>query len=206
MTKPCVKCGHDKRNGKGECMACARAAARDWRTRHPYRTRVPSGNACVTCHGTERYKNGDCKACAIKRSAVAHHKRKISPGGDQYQRQKTQQARLSKYGLSQEALTSLLVEYGGLCAICREAKATHIDHDHVTGCVRGVLCHQCNIGLGCFKDSLDRLSRAAIYLGMAAVSYENTADSRFDSESATGAGTGGDYSMSSLRTRRSPCA
>lgn len=52
----------------------------------------------------------------------------------------------------------------GLCALCRAAPAVHVDHDHVTGKVRGLLCFNCNGGLGQFKDRIDVLQAAVDYL------------------------------------------
>lgn len=53
---------------------------------------------------------------------------------------------------------------GGVCAICREAKAEHVDHDHSTGKVRGLLCFNCNGALGQFRDRTDLMIRAVGYL------------------------------------------
>ena len=51
------------------------------------------------------------------------------------------------------------------CAICGEHLVSpHVDHDHRTGAVRGMLCPACNHGLGHFRDSLANLRRAINYL------------------------------------------
>ncbi|UOY02503.1 endonuclease VII domain-containing protein [Blastococcus sp. PRF04-17] len=58
----------------------------------------------------------------------------------------------------------MLEAQGGLCAICRAAPAVHVDHDHVTGAVRALLCFNCNGGLGQFKDDPAVLRAAADYV------------------------------------------
>lgn len=69
-----------------------------------------------------------------------------------------------------------LVEYrameaaqGGVCAICDKPDSSkkrklHVDHNHVTHKVRGLLCHNCNAGLGSFRDSERSLQKAIDYL------------------------------------------
>ena len=47
--------------------------------------------------------------------------------------------------------------YGGICKL-------HIDHDHKTKKIRGLLCHKCNNGLGNFRDNIENLDRAKKYL------------------------------------------
>ena len=67
------------------------------------------------------------------------------------------------FGLTPEELASLVESQGGRCAIC-DGPPQHIDHDHATGKVRGVLCGPCNMGLGQFGDNPKRLARASSYL------------------------------------------
>ena len=60
-------------------------------------------------------------------------------------------------------------EQGGCCAICgtpqrKLKKRLSVDHDHATDMVRGLLCLRCNVGLGCFEDNVEILSRAMSYL------------------------------------------
>jgi Recombination endonuclease VII len=50
------------------------------------------------------------------------------------------------------------------CAICGRPKPKLLDHDHKTNRVRGILCVQCNFGLGHFQDSIRVLKKAIRYL------------------------------------------
>ena len=56
----------------------------------------------------------------------------------------------------------MLERQAGLCPICRRGLGDkpHVDHDHETGEVRGLLCFTCNVGLGNFSDDVERLQRA----------------------------------------------
>jgi len=59
-------------------------------------------------------------------------------------------------------------EQNGVCAICSgvsKNKSLAVDHNHVTGIVRGLLCDRCNRGLGNFQDSPKYFRRALEYLG-----------------------------------------
>jgi hypothetical protein len=77
--------------------------------------------------------------------------------------QKTLQRIKRQYPYAQE-----LARQNGVCLICRERpemfETFHYDHDHVTGEFRGLLCHQCNLGLGGFHDSISMLQNAIWYL------------------------------------------
>lgn len=53
----------------------------------------------------------------------------------------------------------------GLCTICgQEQKTLCVDHDHMTGEARGLLCSNCNSGLGMFQDNIEIFERVIIYL------------------------------------------
>jgi hypothetical protein len=69
-----------------------------------------------------------------------------------------------RYGITADDADAMLEAQGGLCAICRNAPAGHVDHDHVSGAVRALLCFNCNGGLGQFKDDPTVLRAAAEYV------------------------------------------
>jgi hypothetical protein len=77
------------------------------------------------------------------------------------------------YGITYTQLEEMHAHQGGVCAICARAiqvepgtqrDAAHVDHDHATGEVRGLLCNFCNRGLGYYEDDPGRLLAAAAYL------------------------------------------
>jgi len=88
-------------------------------------------------------------------------------------RARRRRANLAAYGLTPESFDQMLEEQHGGCAICgtplvlapRSApNMAAVDHCHTTKEVRGILCLNCNMGLGRFGDDPERLRRAAAYL------------------------------------------
>jgi hypothetical protein len=78
---------------------------------------------------------------------------------------------MKAYGITIAQYEAMLQTQGGVCAICSGPPAStngkkhfHVDHDHVTGKVRGLLCGNCNQGIGKFKDDGELLFKAAAYL------------------------------------------
>jgi len=75
-----------------------------------------------------------------------------------------------RYGITIEQFNSIASSQQGKCAICGTVLATlpprhtHVDHDHQTGRIRGILCHPCNIGLGNFKETIASFKAAITYL------------------------------------------
>lgn len=89
---------------------------------------------------------------------------------------------LKRYGLTEEDYEHMFTEQNGVCAICqqpethtssrsRRVKMLAIDHDHMTGEVRGLLCNNCNRAIGLLGDSVDTLLNAVGYLRSGGVKY-----------------------------------
>jgi hypothetical protein len=69
------------------------------------------------------------------------------------------------YGLELADWDQMVIGQLGCCAICLQpGLELHVDHCHETGVIRGLLCSNCNNGLGRFADEPDRLRAAADYI------------------------------------------
>jgi len=82
---------------------------------------------------------------------------------------------LKKYGLSLEQYKEMSLKQNNTCAICNspetatlkkngKIKKLSVDHNHITNKIRGLLCINCNRGIGSFKDDVEKLKRAILYL------------------------------------------
>jgi hypothetical protein len=105
----------------------------------------------------------ECKVCNRVRSRAYQQARRTSDP-DHVRRQ-----RLSRYGVTPEQFDQMLADQGGECAICGTdvpggRGGFHVDHNHDSGAVRGLLCHACNVGIGHLGDSTTRLEAALAYL------------------------------------------
>jgi hypothetical protein len=73
-----------------------------------------------------------------------------------------------KYGITLEDYDRMFDAQGGVCAICGEARpeerTLHVDHDHETGAIRGLLCFRCNNALGDLREDVDLFQAAVNYL------------------------------------------
>ena len=77
-----------------------------------------------------------------------------------------------QYGITLEEKKQMMLDQDNKCLICqviftdcRRCKTSaHVDHCHVTGKIRGILCSRCNLGLGHFSDSVTKLLSAARYM------------------------------------------
>lgn len=110
-----------------------------------------------------------CAVCRSERSKESYHRDK-----SYYKRAGRQNHLKRRYGLSVEDFDRMLAEQKNSCPICNrflQAKADKgtswfpvVDHDHVTGKVRGILCNGCNTGIGLMGEDPARFTAAVAYL------------------------------------------
>ena len=105
-----------------------------------------------------------CKVCWKS----ATDKRRNGPKRIIELRQRRNRHLIRTYGISIEDYEDKLIKQGGVCGICNRAKdgikALAVDHDHESGKVRGILCENCNRGIGMFKHDQKLLNLAIAYL------------------------------------------
>lgn len=140
----------------GEHVSCGCLRAERMRARHvACRVHVVDGHKkCVRCKQmlpvesfsksgkTLNGLQGRCKSC----SAVYECRR--------------------KFGVTiEEAEALVILRQSTTCAVCFSADDLHIDHDHQTGRIRGILCGHCNRALGMLRDDPERILRLLQHLG-----------------------------------------
>lgn len=190
----CRRCGGTERPSKcaAICLGCRRSrprkSAADYRSmRKAFRGRRLASGLCWTCGGKkERSDRTYCGVC-LKSRATAAAERVASlkerglcrncekPSGGKALCSPCAANTLDKhlmrsYGITLKQFNDLSSAQKHRCAICRRkpvekpGERLHVDHDHVTSRVRGLLCGQCNRSLGGFMDDQELLRRAIEYL------------------------------------------
>lgn len=151
------KCGDAYANHFGKTGAKRRLARwAAWQATNP---------TCVQCdEPIPDHKRVGTMYCSPACKSRAQSERWLASGkASAYNRQRA-------YGITREQYDELLAAQGNRCAICGsdewpgKNRAPHVDHDHGTGKVRGLLCGKCNTGLGQFDDDPTRLAAAIEYL------------------------------------------
>lgn len=150
---PAKKCTHvdPPRNKNNACALCRKALRAAQRAANPDKIRAQG------------------RAAALRRRARDPEKiRKLRRQWDAANPEKVRAYSLaSRYGLTHFEFDVRCVAQNNACAICRASFAETkpcVDHDHGTGEVRGILCHNCNRMLGLAKDDEQTLQRAIEYL------------------------------------------
>jgi len=168
--KTCTKCLQSKditsftkrvRSKDGLDMWCKTCKSNHEKTRN-YAPNYHGTKTCTSCliekpkvdFGIDKRKQGGidtrCFSCNVKRSYATGIKR--------------------KYSITKEQVDQMKLKQNNCCAICKNKETSKkainlsIDHDHSSGKVRGLLCNNCNNGLGRFKDDCNLLQAAIDYL------------------------------------------
>lgn len=155
---------YSKDGHRPTCIEC-------WRTIH---RRTPEQNREFREKNIDRIRAYDRKRITPewKRREKSIYDRKYRHGDPERQRN---WAMKRQFGITLEQYEQMLKDQDGLCAICfqpesRKSNRSHkpknlaIDHCHEIGTVRGLLCQDCNTGIGLFKDSPFLMIKAAKYL------------------------------------------
>ncbi len=153
------------------CLRCGKAFLPTARGQK-YCGRQKERGTCSWLNGrdqTKRFVVENKDRCRDQRRAWAR-KRAEDPT---YREHLRDRHRRKYYGITREQFDAIKAAQGGGCAICGQPRGRFlrgcdrdlaVDHDHATKLLRGLLCDDCNIGLGMFEHSIERLQSAIGYL------------------------------------------
>lgn len=114
-----------------------------------------------------RAEHKEEQSVAYHRYYATHKKELAARCSNYYRDYAVFSHRKKAYGLSIDDYEKLILEQNGVCAICSRlpnGRNLSVDHNHVTGKIRGLLCLPCNTMLGMANDSIDILIKAIEYL------------------------------------------
>ena len=141
--------------------------------------RMYCGEACKYAAGEAAKKlraGAHVRTCACGSADVARVGKpvcpacRIDPRSSESAKARERRRTLRRYGITEQVWDHMLARQGGRCAVCRtdtpggRGESWHIDHDHVTGQVRGLLCQRCNVAIGMLEDSPDLIRAALRYV------------------------------------------
>lgn len=119
---------------------------------HPERKHLAKG-LCKPCYDAARTAGNRDAHNARKRAwAAANPEKRLAT------------KRRHLYGIEHDTVVARYKAQDGHCKICLTGPAAHLDHNHATGKVRGLLCGSCNRALGLFREDPERIARAISYL------------------------------------------
>jgi hypothetical protein len=134
--------------------------------------RRPECKACTSALRLKRYRlNRESEIARVRAWQKAHPER-LKAWREKNRDRRLEQLReihlRKKFGLTVKEFSRMLESQGGVCALCKAPPtpgiSLHVDHDHGTGEVRGLLCVRCNNAIGLLRENPDLMRRAARYV------------------------------------------
>jgi hypothetical protein len=127
------------------------------------KTRKPLSDFWKNKTTTDGYQSW-CKQCWV----ITTTNRRNGPNREIELRQRQNRHLVRSFGITLEQYEKLLKTQGGVCAICHQLnpgiRKLSVDHDHKSGQVRGLLCENCNRGIGQLQETASNLLSALAYL------------------------------------------
>jgi hypothetical protein len=131
---------------------------------------------CSAEHARAWYEANREKVLADRKVWYEANRERINAKQREYRRLNPERKRAYRlkyeFGITVEDYNRMVEDQGGNCAICllppagtgRNTQRLHIDHDHETGEIRGLLCHACNTSLGQLAEDHERMQRMIDYV------------------------------------------
>lgn len=187
VTKPgtCSECDgpilrHEVSGKRVTCgPECATARSRRLKIEKYAASRpVPAQRSCLDCPIDISHRRANCVRCHSCQDLYRRRKNRALVAAaweavptDERRRRRLESRLKAIYGIDFPTYEAMLKEQGGCCAICGNpphgrgrTNGLVVDHDHATGAARGLLCGNCNTGIGLLDESPDVLTQAVRYL------------------------------------------
>lgn len=176
-SKRCAKCRTEKPAGEFNSSGATPDRLSKWcrdcrRDSHASRSSPPAADGTKSCrecgeskpisafHARRSKPDGRAAACADCMNRRQRIWNKTNPR--QYKEHARRSRIMRRFGITAEAYDELVC--GQSCAICGSSTSLCVDHCHASGDIRGVLCNNCNRGIGMLGDDPGRIRAAAAYL------------------------------------------
>lgn len=153
----CEQCRVEYRKKTGYMKDYYRVNKSDWQARQ----------------GTQEYKDHKNELRRLRYATDKEFREKFKKHANEYYKNNPSvklSARIKKFGITLDEYYAMSEKQNGKCAICGAevgdamGNRLYIDHNHKTGKVRGLLCSDCNFGIGKFKDNVALMKNAIKYL------------------------------------------
>ena len=175
--KICLNCGESFLPSKNDIrikFCCAKCRI-DYRNKTNYMNNYYKENTIKwkDKQKTDEYKNKKNEARRLKYATDENYRKKHLINVKKYYENNPDirlNQRMRRFGITAQDYKNMIEKQDYKCAICGSeigdslGNRLYVDHNHKTGKVRGLLCSECNFGIGKFKDNISILKKAVKYL------------------------------------------